>query len=126
MTEEVLALDRELSQVSNALSELEKGMVAISMMGGAQAKCEIAKYNENITKTCDHCHEADSIADHIKWSCKAFQSVREGIDPELAAVPVEYLPLNIRCGLAPTMKHNGKAIYWDRILPITPQPRSSR
>ena len=40
------------------------------MMGGAQAKCEIAKYNENITKTCDHCYEAESIADHIKRSCK--------------------------------------------------------
>ena len=39
MTKEALEFDRELCQVSNVLGEVEKGMVATSMMGGSQAKC---------------------------------------------------------------------------------------
>ena len=117
MTKEALEFDRELCQVSNVLDEVEKGMVATSMMGGNQARCEISKYNENITKVCDHCYETDSTADHIKRSCKTVQPIREGIDPGLAAVPIEYLPMNIRCGIAPAMKHNGKATYWGKALP---------
>ena len=63
---EILEIDRDLSQVSNVLNDTEKGMVATSMMGGTQAKCELSKYNEDVTKQCNHCLEADSTTDHIK------------------------------------------------------------
>ena len=87
------------------------------MMGGIQAKCELSKYNEDVTKQCNHCLEADSTTDHIKWACKRFQSVREEVDPGLAAIPVEHLPLNVRNGVAPAMKVYGSLTYWGRQLP---------
>ena len=34
-------------------------------------------------------------------------------------MPVEYLPLNVRCGLAPAMKANGNTTFWGRQLPAT-------
>jgi len=46
-SKEFREIDREASQISDALTDLEKGMMATSLMGGTQAKCEIAKYNEN-------------------------------------------------------------------------------
>ena len=114
---EILEIDRELSQVSPLLNDLEKGIVATSMMGGTQAKSEIAKYNEDVVKICSHCHEADSTTDHIKWTCKAFHKIREDTDPELARIPAAYLPLNVRSGVAPAMKISGKQTYWGKQLP---------
>ena len=94
-------------------------MVATSMMGGNQASCEISKYNEDLDKTCNYCREADSTADHIKWVCKEFKTVRGNIDADLARLPLEYLNYNIRCGIAPAMKADGESTYWGRQLPDT-------
>ena len=83
-------------------------MIATSLMGGAQAKCEISKYNQDYDKKCDHCYEAESTADHIKWVCKAFDPTRKAIDAELASVPIYFLPASIRSGRAPAMNINGE------------------
>jgi len=60
--------------------------------------------------------EAESTADHIKWVCKHFKAKREELDKDLAQIPVECLPLNVRSGIAPAMKAEGKATYWGRNL----------
>ena len=44
----VLEIDRDLSRPSKALNDTAKGMIATSLMGGMQAKCEISKYNEDV------------------------------------------------------------------------------
>ena len=66
---EIREIDRELSQVDKDLTEEEKNMLGAALMGGNQAKCEIAKYNEDIDRTCNYCKEADSTTDHIRWIC---------------------------------------------------------
>ena len=104
----VFEIDRDISQPSNNLTDTEKGMVATSLMGGNQARCEVSKYNEDVDKTCNYCREAESTADHIKWVCKEFKAVREDIDADLARVPLEFLNYNLRCGIAPAMKADGK------------------
>ena len=50
---EILEIDRDLSQVSKVLNDLEKGIVAASMMGGTQAKCETAKHNIMMSSDID-------------------------------------------------------------------------
>ena len=51
----VLGIDRDISQPSKVLNDIEKGMVATSMMGGNQANCEISRYNEDVDKMCSYC-----------------------------------------------------------------------
>ena len=94
-------------------------MVATSLIGGNQARYEISKYNEDVGKTCNYCREAESTADHIKWVCKEFKTVRESIDADLARVPLEFLNYNVRCGIAPATKADGKTTYWGKQLPDT-------
>ena len=91
-------MDRDLTQPSIALNDTEKGMIATSLMGGIQANCEISKYNEDVDKICNYCREADSIADHIKWVCKEFQTTREEIDAEASpnAVGIPYIQCTVR------------------------------
>ena len=43
--------------------------------------------------------------------------MRESIDA--ARIPLEFLNYNIRCGIAPAMKADGKSTYWGRQLPDT-------
>ena len=85
-------------------------------MGGNQAKCEIAKYNEDIDKTCNYCKEAESTTDHIRWICTHFKKQRQELDTELASIPIECLPLNVRNGIAPAMRTDGKLTYWGKHL----------
>ena len=118
-SKEIREIDRDLSQVDKELTEEEKGVVRTALMGGNQAKCEIAKYNEDIDKTCNYCKEADSTTGHVRWVCSYFKQSRQDLDPDLAEIPVEYLPLNVRTGIAPAMKVEGNATYWGRILPDT-------
>ena len=112
-----LEIDRDISQPSKILNDIEKGIVATSLMGGNQARCEISKYNEDVDNTCSYCREAESTADHIKWVCKEFKEVRTSIDAELARVPPDFLNYNVRCGIAPAMKADGKTTFWGKQLP---------
>ena len=121
-----LEIDRDISQVSKDLNDLEKGVMATALMGGIQAKCEISKYNQDYDKRCDHCLEADSTVDHIKWFCKAFEPTRKEIDAELASVPIELLPMSIRSGIAPAMKTNGESTFWGRTLPSSTDQKIKR
>jgi len=82
------------------------------MMGGSQAKKEIADYNQDVEGVCNYCYEADSTADHVRWACKHFDPIRKEIDAELAAIPYAYLPHCIRCGIAPAMKKDGMKTFW--------------
>ena len=45
--------------------------------------------------------------------------MRENIDADIARIPLGYLNYNIRCGIAPAMKADGKSTYWGRQLPDT-------
>jgi len=114
VSREIREIDRELSQVDKDLSEEEKSMIRTALMGGNQAKCEIAKYNEDIDKTCNYCKEADSTTDHIRWICPYFKRQRQELDPELTGIPIECLPLNVRNGIAPAMRTDGKLTYWGK------------
>lgn len=99
------------------LNDTEKGILATSLMGGNQARCEISKYNEDVDKTCNYCKEVESTADHIKWVCKEFKEVRSSIDDELARVPPDFLTYNVRCGIAPAMETDGETTFWGKQLP---------
>ena len=77
-------------------------------------KCLMAKFNEDIDKTCNYCKEDEATADHIKWKCKFFQPKRIELDKQLAEIPVQYLPRNIRNGIAPAMKTDGRCTYWGK------------
>ena len=68
-------------------------------------------------KTCNYCREAESTADHIKWVCNEFKTVKEHIDAYPARAPLEFLNYNVRCGIAPAMKADGKTTYWGKQLP---------
>ena len=105
-------IDSDLSQINKDLNDVEQAMVRTAMMGGTLAKKEIAEYNEDYDSTCTYCKEAESTADHIRWECKYFQPQREELDPELAGIPLAYLPQCVRCGVAPAMKVNGEKTYW--------------
>ena len=50
-------IDREGSQVNPGMTDEEKGIVRTAMMGGAMAKQEIDKFNEDYDATCDYCKE---------------------------------------------------------------------
>ena len=109
---QVKEIDREASQLSKKLTDQEKGIVSTAMMGGTQAKQEIAAYNEDIDPWCSHCKKGPSTVDHIRWECEAFEPTRVDTDPELAKVPRKYLSSCIRCGIAPAMKVDGDKTYW--------------
>ena len=104
MAKSPFEIDNDLSQAAKCLTEEEKSIVRVVSMGGNQAKKEMADYNQDIEGICSYCMEADSTAEHVRWSCKHFDSKRTEIDAELAAIPLKYLPQCVRCGIAPAMK----------------------
>ena len=85
-------------------------------MGGSLDKCQVAKFNQDVEKTCSYCKEEEATADHIKRTCKFFHPKRVELDKDLAAIPVQHLPLNIRCGIALAMSLDGRCTYWSKEL----------
>ena len=92
----------------------KQGLVRTIMMGGTQAKQEIAAYNQDVDPMCDLCGKAASTSDHIKWECAALEDIRRKADPEVRAIPRKYLPASVRCCIAPAMQTNGLTSYWGR------------
>ena len=70
-----IEIDNDISQVAGALDEEEKGIIRIVMMGGSQAKKEVATYNQDVEGVCNYCFEADSTVDHVRWACKHFDPI---------------------------------------------------
>ena len=105
-------IDREASQANPKMTDEERGIVSTAMMGGTQAKQEIAGYNEDVDPWCNHCKKAPSTVEHLRWGCEVFEPVRIEVDPKLAKVPRKYLIACIRCGIAPAMKVEGETTFW--------------
>ena len=115
LTRECLELDREASMIDPKMPELEKGIIRTAQMGGNMDKAAIAKFDEDVSKECTYCFEGDATTDHL-LVCKHFRRHRADLDSKLAEVPVSMLPLNVRKGMAPAMKLNGKATFWGKEL----------
>ena len=79
-------------------------------------KCEISKFNQDVTRECTYCNEEECTTDHLRWTCKFFKEQREDIDKDIADIPVKWLPINIRNGIAPAMKMSGKDTFWGKTL----------
>ena len=94
----------------------KQGVVRTVMIGGTQAKQDIAAYNQDVDPVCDLCGKAAATSDHIKWICEALEETRIKADPELAKIPREYLPTSVRCCIAPAMQTNGLNTYWGKEL----------
>jgi len=109
-------IDRDASQPDPKMESDKQGFVRTVMMGGNQAKQEIAAYNEDVDTKCDLCGKAISTSDHTKWGCEALEATRVEADPEIAAIPRKYLPLSVRCCIAPAMQTSGLTTYWGREL----------
>ena len=114
LSRECREIDSDISQVNPKLTDIEKGIVRTVLMGGWMDEFMMAKFNEDIDKTCNYCKEDEATADHIKWKCKFFQPKRIELDKQLAEVPLQYLPLSIRSGIAPAMRTDGQCTYWGR------------
>ena len=76
------------------------------------AKEVIATFNNEVDKQCNYCMEDASTAEHIRWHCHFFESVRQQVDEELAEVPRRYFTPCLKCGIAPAMEVHGKQTYW--------------
>ena len=81
-----LEIDNDLSCVANNMDDEAKGIIRMVQMGGNQALNDIADFNQDVDRLCSYCGEEASTGDHIKWSCKHFDSVRKEVDAELAGV----------------------------------------
>ena len=77
-------------------------------------KATIAGFNQDVDSTCSYCMGPDGSTDHVRWECKHFQPKRVELDKDIAALPLHHLPMNIRSGIAPAMKHDGKATFWGK------------
>jgi len=109
---EIREIDRELSQVDKELTEEEKNMVKTSLMGGIKPNAKL----QNTTKTSTR---RAIIARRltlrlITSNGYAPTSSGNGKSSELAEIPIECLPLNVRNGIAPAMKADGKLTYWGK------------
>ena len=114
MSNECREIDQDISQVDKSLTECDKGFLRTSLMGSSMHKAAIAGFNQDVDKTCSYCMGPDGSTDHVRWECKHFQSKRVEIDKDLACIPLHYLPMNIRSGVAPAMRHDGKATFWGK------------
>ena len=114
MSNECREIDQDISQVDKSLTECDKGFLRTSLMGSSMHKAAIAGFNQDVDKTCSYCMGPDGSTDHVRWECKHFQSKRVEVDKDLACIPLHYLPMNIRSGVAPAMRHDGKATFWGR------------
>ena len=84
------------------------------MAGSGMAKADIANSSEDVSEVCDYCGGAPATDDHIKWVCPHFKKTREDTDQVLAKVPLTYLHMAVRCGIAPAMKLDGKSTFWGK------------
>ena len=119
MIKECREIDREASLVDPKIEEIGKGMMRISQMGGQMHKCGISKFNQDVTKACTYCEEDECTTDHLRWKCKYFDEKRKEIDKDIAEIPTQWLPLNVRSGIAPAMRLDGRATYWGKDLDDT-------
>ena len=116
LVREFREIDRDVSQLDPNLDEQSKGIIRTAQMGGNMDKCEIAKFNQDVMRICDYCGEDECTTDHLRWSCEFFKQQRKEVDEDLAGIPVQWLPLNIRRGIAPAMKMDGNATFWGKSL----------
>ena len=107
-------IDREASQIDPQMETEKQGYVRTVMMGGTQAKSEIAAYDQDVDPMCDHCGKAYSTSDHIIYHCEAFEKDRKSTDEQIAALPRKYLPMSVRCCIAPAMQTDGRCTYWGK------------
>lgn len=71
-------------------------------MGGAIAKQDIAKINEDADQKCNYCKKASSTPGHLAWVRPFFMDVRTDLGAELANVPIKYLLHCVQCGIPPS------------------------
>jgi hypothetical protein len=119
-------IDKEATAIHSKMSAEEKGVLRTTLMGGAMAKQDIAKINEDVDDNCNFCKQATSTPVHITWVCPFFKDIRLELDPELANVPIKYLYYCVQCGIAPAMKTNGEQTYWggSSMLMLMRRPKS--
>ena len=67
-----------------------------------------------MNKSCNYCKDEDCTTDHRRWKCKYFDTKRKALDKDIAEIPTQWLLLNIRSGIAPTMRLEGEATFWGK------------
>ena len=105
-------IDAQATKISKHLNAEDTGYVRTATMGGGIGKADIAKINEDIDDQCNYCHNATSTANHIRWTCPAFDHIRKEVDPELASTHTRYLLSCLQCGVAPAIEIKADATFW--------------
>jgi len=114
IVKECREIDRDATLVDPQMEQMAKGIVRTTQMGSQMHKCGISKFNQDIIKACPYCEEDECTSDHLRWKCKYFDEKRRQIDEDIASIPAQWLPMNIRSGIAPAMRIDGKATYWGK------------
>lgn len=70
-------IDTQASKIHKSFSKEEEGFLKNILSGGKMAPNAISKINEDVDHACPYCHEHAATAEHIRWTCKAFDDVRE-------------------------------------------------
>ena len=126
LVKECREVDRDACRVNPNLDKKAKGVIRTAQMGGNMDKCEISKFNQDVMKECPYCGEQECTTEHLRWTCAFFKEQRKELDKDIADIPIQWLPLNIRSGIAPAMRLNGKATFWGKTFDDTINDRTKK
>ena len=110
-TDQLLEIDIETTNCCKGMDDEAKAITKTINAGGDMSKEKVAQFNEDIENTCAYCMDGPASDVHTRWTCKAFKEERALIDPELAAIPTEFLPYCIQCGVAPALTLDGNNTF---------------